>query len=130
MIMSGDLEPYEPTPFEITRGIRNDLVRQGADPQKIEIHYHAAPSQAPAPVTPTADPMAPAARLAPYFVILLGGAIILALVAVITIVLVPAIMALATTVAIIMCGFAITVVAVAAAVRSLRTSKYDVKNRR
>lgn len=129
MIMPGDLVPRDQSPSEVVAMIKRELdQRQVGSGSEIHIHYHAGPAQAPAPDTrATSDPMAPAARLAPYFMILLGGAIILAIIGVITIMLVPAIMALATTLAIIACGIAIMFVAVAASIRSLRYSRADVQ---
>lgn len=132
--MTGEIEPRQQTPSDVIAMIKQEIAdRQMPEGTEIkfEIHYHAAaPSPAHAPPETQRDPMAPAARLAPYFVILLGGAIILAIIAVITIILVPAIMALATTLAIIACGIAIMFVAVAASVRSLRTSRADVAHAR
>jgi hypothetical protein len=130
--MTGEIEPRYETSDDVVAYLRREIAeREIPEGTKIEFHYHA-PAQAPAapPAPPTADPMAPAARLAPYFVILLGGVIILAIIAVITIMLVPAIMALATTLAIIACGVAIMFVAVAASIRSLRYSKHDAKRSR
>jgi hypothetical protein len=129
--MTGEIEPRYETPSDVVAYLKREMAqREIPEGTKIEFHYHAAPAQAPAqaPDTrPAGDPMAPAARLAPYFVILLGGAIILAMIAVITIMLVPAIMALATSIMVFMIGFAFVAVALAASIRSLRYSKHDVK---
>jgi hypothetical protein len=126
--MGYEIEPRNETPEDLVAYLKKDLAERGIPEgtTKIELHYHAAAPAAPA-APPAADPMAPAARLAPYFVILLGGVIILAIIAVITIMLVPAIMALATTLAIIACGIAIMFVATAVSIRSLRYSKRDVQ---
>jgi len=129
MIMGSEIEPRVITPSEVIAGIKSDLRRQGVpEGTKIEIHYHAAPAQAPpADVRPARDPMEPAARLVPYFVILLGGMIILGGVGALTVLLVPAIMAIVTMIAIFMGGFAVVMIAIAASIRSLRYSKRDVQ---
>lgn len=126
--MGQEIEPRVITPSEVIAYLKKDLAeREVPEGAKIEFHYHA-PSPAHVPETrPAPDPMAPAAKLAPYFVILLGGAIILAIIAVITIMLVPAIMALATTIMVFMIGFAFVAIALAASIRSLRYSRADVR---
>jgi len=124
--MGHEIEPRTITASEVIAEMKANAIMRGADPSKIEIHYHAGPPAAP-PAPPAADPMAPAARLAPYFLILLGGAIILAIIAVITLLLVPVLMTFATMIAIMMGSFAVCMIAVAASVRSLRYSKYDAK---
>lgn len=122
-----DLEIRDQTPSDVIAMIKKDIAARKTDGAEIHIHYHAGPSTAPPPTCAHTHAPNAADRLAPYFVILLGGTIILAIIGVITVLLVPAIMALMTTIAVVMCGIAIMFVAVAASVRSLRQSGADHK---
>lgn len=110
---------------EIVAYLSTEITKHGADRSQIHIHYHATPSTAPpaVPVPETRPDIA--TRMVPYFVVLLGGMIILAGVGAITVLLVPAIMSLAVTLAAVAGGIAIMFVAVAAAVRSLRQTGTD-----
>jgi hypothetical protein len=121
-----DLAQRDQTPSEVVAMIKRELeARQTGSGAEIHIHYHAGAPSAPAPPAAHTDAPNAADRLVPYFVILLGGAIILAIIGVITVLLVPAIMALATMIAIVTGGVAIMFVAVAAATRSLRQTGAD-----
>jgi hypothetical protein len=110
---------------EITDYLSAELARADGAAPGIHVHYHAAPAApAPAPAeVPAGERML--ARLAPYYVLMLGGCIVLAIIGVIAVLLVPAMIALATDIAMIMGGFAVACIAVAASVRSLRQSKTE-----
>lgn len=106
---------------EITEYTRADLVRRDREQlvpgtsQQINIHHHYAPPPAPAPV----PQMDIASRYAGHFVLLLGGCVILAIVAIVFVMIAQALMIAGIS-------LAVCAVAVAAAVRSLRTGKADV----
>lgn len=121
-----EIVPRTITSSEVIAGIKTELIARGADPTKIEIHYHAGAPATPSPPAHTDAPRR-ADKLVEYIVIMILGEIALGSLAVITILLVPAIMGLATIMTTFMIGFAIAVVAVAAAIRSLRYSKADVQ---
>lgn len=110
---------------EIAEYVQRDLATRDGPVPQVHIHYHAAPVEPPAPLPAQSRGEVVLINAVPYFVILLGGVVILAAVGVITVLLVPALMALAVTVAVVMCGFAVCLAAAAAAVRSLRQSKTE-----
>lgn len=124
--MGHDLEPRPATPSEIIAGLKGEIEARRVSGAEIHIHYHAGGSTAPAPTCTHDHAPNPADKAIPYFVILLGGCIVLAIIGVVVILLVPAIMALATTIMVFMIGFAVVMIALAASVRSLRTSRADV----
>lgn len=121
----------------ITEYLNHELAQQSAAAPAVHVHYHAAPV-APATV-PAAQSRGEVALInaTPYFIILLGGVVILACVGVVTVLLLPALLAMVVMVGEVMAGFAICVVAIAASVRSLRQSRTErqvsaslLKNRR
>lgn len=112
---------------ELAEYVQREIVSRGAGggETKIELHYHAAPVVIDTkPVEPNAGQDV-LAKYTPYFIVLLGGVVILACVGVIAVLLVPALMAMVTMIAVVMGSFALCSVAVAASVRSLRQSKAD-----
>lgn len=114
---------------ELAEYVQREIVSRGAvgGETKIELHYHAAPVVIDTtPVEPNAGD-ALLAKYTPYFVLLLGGVVILACVGVIAVLLVPALMAMVTMIAVVMGGFALCSVAVAASVRSLRQSRTEAR---
>ena len=128
MIMPGDLAPRDQTPSEVIAMIKGELAeRQLGSGASIHIHYHAAPSAAPAPTLAHGNATRRTDKLVEYIVIMILAEIALGSLAVVTILLVPALMSLATIMSTFMIGFAIAVVAVAAAVRSLRQTGTDRK---
>jgi hypothetical protein len=109
----------------ITEYLEGELARQGRDAGGVHVHYHAAPiAPAPAPAVPTAGQQA-LDRAVPYFIILLGGVVILACVGTVVVLMIPALLALAVTCAIVLGGFALLAVSIAASVRSLRQSRTE-----
>lgn len=124
--MGHDLEPRRETPSEIIAALKGEIESRRISGAEIHIHYHAGAPAAPPPTCAHAHAPNAADKAIPYFVILLGGCIVLALIAVITIMLVPAIMALTTMITGFLIAFAVAASAAAASVRSLRTSKMDL----
>jgi hypothetical protein len=108
---------------ELVEYTRTDLARRDreivtGDGQHIHIHHHYA---APEPVTPSApERMDIASRYAGHFVLLLGGMIVLAGVAVVFAMIAQALM-------VAMISTAVCAIAAAAAVRSMRASDTDHK---
>jgi len=126
--MASDLEPRRETPSEVIAMIKGEIAARRLDGgAEIHIHYHAGAPAAPPPTCAHDHAPNPADRLVPYFVILLGGMIVVGGLGVITILLVPAIMALATTIAIVFGSFAAVMIAIAASTRSLRQTGTDRK---
>ena len=92
---------------------------------KIEVHYHAAPVVIDtAPVEPNAGDRV-LEKYTPYFIVLLGGVVILACVGVVTVLLLPALLTMVTMIAVVMLGFSVATLAVAGSVKSLRQSASD-----
>lgn len=110
---------------QITEYLQGELQARGQSAGGVHVHYHAA---APAAATPPAAQSRGEVALinaTPYFIILLGGVVILACVGVVTVLLLPALLTAVVGVAVVMGGFAVCAVAVAASVRSLRQSKTE-----
>lgn len=101
---------------EIVEYTRRDLVERGSPDPVVHIHYHAAPAPEPVPVPPPTvlEKYTPHMILAVFFLIVLGiFAIVFAMIA-------QALM-------IGMLSTAVAALAIAAAVRSMRTGKYDAE---
>lgn len=112
---------------ELVEYVQGEIVSRGNDlgQTKIEIHYHAAPVVIDTkPVDQNAGE-AVLAKYTPYFIVLLEGAVILAIVGVITVLLIPALMAMVTMIAVVMVGFSVAALAVAGMAKSLRQSASD-----
>lgn len=112
---------------ELAEYVRGEIVSRGGDlgQTKIELHYHAAPVKIDtAPVDASAGD-AVLAKYTPYFIVLLGGVVILACVGVVTVLLLPALLTMVTMIAVVMGGFAVMSIAVAASVKSLKQSASD-----
>jgi choline-glycine betaine transporter len=111
---------------ELVEYVHGEIVSRGDHgTPKIEVHYHAAPVVIDTtPVEPNAGDRV-LAKYTPYFIVLLGGAVILAIVGVVTVLLVPVLMAMVTMIAVVMLGFAVAMIAVAGSVKSLRQSASD-----
>ncbi len=112
---------------EITEYLQGELDRQGQAAGGVHVHYHASP--APVATSPAGQSRGEVALInaTPYFIILLGGVVILACVGVVTVLLLPALLTAVVGVAVVMGGFAVCAVAVAASVRSLRQSKTETQ---
>lgn len=110
---------------EITEYLGRELASRTGEAPGIHVHYHAAPAPVAAPVAAPSRGQAALDNAVPYFIILLGGVVILACVGVIAVLLMPALLTMVMMIAIIMGGFALCSVAVAASVRSLRQSKTE-----
>lgn len=112
---------------DLAEYVRGEVAARGGDGPvpKIELHYHAAPVVIdPTPVDPNAGD-ALLRKYTPYFVVMIGGVIVLASVAVIAVMLVPVLMSMVVMIAVVMLGFAVASAAVAATVKSLRQSASD-----
>jgi hypothetical protein len=112
---------------EITEYLNRELAAPDGRAPAVHVHYHAAPQPPAAPPAEQSPGQEALDRAVPYFVMLLGGVVILACVAVIAVMLVPALISLAVTCAIVMGGFALVSLSIAAAVRSLRQSRAESK---
>jgi hypothetical protein len=112
---------------ELAEYVRGEIVSRGGDlgQTKIEVHYHAAPVVIDTKPVELNAGDALLAKYTPYFVVLLGGVVVLACVGVITVLLLPALLTMVTMIAVVMGGFALSAVAVSASVRSLRQSAMD-----
>lgn len=108
---------------EIIAYTKRDLSRRDDQEGAVHIHYHEAARPEPPP------PPAPdiATKYAGHFMLLLGGCVILALIAVIAAILIPMIMGMLISLAICVGAFAVSAVAVAAAVKSLGSSNESGK---
>lgn len=115
---------------ELTEYLAGELARRGitgpggAAPT-VHVHYHAAPP-AEAPAAPTGG-QAALDRAVPYFIILLGGVVIVGGVGAVVVMLIPALLALAVTAAVIMGSFTVFALVIAVVARSLRQSKTEAK---
>lgn len=115
---------------EITRYLQEEQNRTGAvtgwtpaGGQHVHIHHHY-PAE---PVAPAAVPDRPdvMAKYAPYFMLALGGMIIVAGIGVIVVFVLQALMGIMIAFATMAGSLAVVAVAVAVAARSLRSSKVD-----
>lgn len=108
---------------EIVEYTKRDLARRDDASGAVHIHYHEAarPEPPPAPAPDIAT------KYAGHFVLLLGGCVILGIMAVIAAILVPMIMGILISVAVCAGGMAVLALAVAAAVKSLGSSNDAAK---
>lgn len=111
---------------EITEYLSGELAARGpGETGGIHVHYHAAPVVLPDPPAAQTRGEVVLINAAPYFILLLGGVIVLACVGTVAVILVPALLALAVTCAIVLGSFTVFAIAVAAMVRSLRSTKTE-----
>jgi hypothetical protein len=110
---------------EITEYVNREAARREADSGTVHIHYHATPA-GPAPVEQNPG-QTTLDKYVPYFFVLLGGVVILACVGVIAVMLVPVLLTFAVTAAVVMGGFAVCCVAIAAMIKSLGQTRNDRK---
>ena len=115
---------------ELAEYVRGEVARRDGEAPVIQIHYHAAPVEPPAPLAEQSRGEVVLINAAPYFLLLLGGVVILACVGTVTVLLLPALLTMVVMVAVVMGGFAVCTVAVAASVRSLRQSRTEAATAR
>lgn len=126
MTMTGDLAPRDQTPSEVIAMIKTELAeRQIGSGASIHIHYHAGTPSAPSPAPVHDHAQDRRDKIKEYIVIAILGEIALGSLAAVALLLVPTIMAVTTMLTTFMIGFAVSVVALAAAIRSLRQTGTD-----
>jgi hypothetical protein len=114
---------------EITRYLQKDIaVRDGTGQTgTVHVHYHAAPVVIdPQPVDQNPG-QSVLEKYVPYFIVLLGGVVIFACLAIVLIMIAPVLMGLMAMAVGILVAVAVSAIAVSAAVRGMRISDTDHK---
>lgn len=114
---------------EITTYLQKDIaVRDGTGQAgAVHVHYHAAPVVIdPRPVDQNPG-QSMLEKYVPYFIVLLGGVVIFACLAVVLIMIAPVLMGLMAMAVGILIAVAVSAIAVSAAIRGMRVSDTDQK---
>jgi hypothetical protein len=115
---------------EIMEYVQADVARRetvGAAGGEVHIHYHAAPVVIdPAPVNQNPG-QSVLDKYTPYFLVLLGGTIILAIVALVLVLLAPVLMAIMATVVGSLLAVGVVAIAISGSLRNVKQASMDEK---
>jgi len=108
---------------ELTEYLRTQPLTNTDQGQHVHIHYHQAPaSTAPVDQNPGQSVLD---KYTPYFILLLAGCVILAIVAVIAVILLPMVVTMLIAVAVCLGAVAVLALAVSGSLRNMRLQKMD-----